>query len=163
MAIFLNGTNIDCGQRPAAPVDHDRIQLGDRNPGIAGQGVEHRAQRQPHSEPADEHARRLLPWQPRTNLSRESLLRAPSRAVHEHAAGKRDQEITLTAASQLEAAVGRIRCVEGFPATHQASPRLVGGTGPADYRPFQFGARFSANARGPSMKSSLLSIATSRS
>jgi hypothetical protein len=29
----------------------------------------------------------------------------------------------------------------------------------ADYRPFQFGARFSAKARGPSMKSSLLSIA----
>ena len=37
--------------------------------------------------------------------------------------------------------------------------KLFEGIGPADYRPFQFGVRFSTKARGPSMKSSLLSIA----
>src|SRR5438094_866725 len=42
-------------ERPAAPRDDDRVELGHHDARRGGYAVEHRAQREAHAEPADEH------------------------------------------------------------------------------------------------------------
>jgi len=114
------GASGDCPQRPAAPVDHDPVELDHHHARAGRQGLEGRAQREAHAEPADQHAGRAAPREVRARELTQGRLRAVGNARHEHAPVAGDEEVALAPAPQLEHTVRGLLVGERLPAARQA-------------------------------------------
>src|SRR5205085_2208293 len=83
------------------------------------------AQREPHAQAADEHARLIHGSQPPARERRESLFGAVHEARHQRLAIRQDHVLAVALRQRQQAAVGRSCFAEKFPRFHVIAVRTI--------------------------------------